>query len=125
MKLTQKNVLAWVRRSFGEHCATDLEERGSRLIEEAIEAGQACGVSEETAIAIVKHIYSRPVGELSQEIGGTMITIHALAESAGFDFEACAETEWKRIEALTQDYWTRKHTEKNQAGIAAPVTDDK
>lgn len=121
MKLTQNNVLDWVRRAFGEHCASDLEERGSRLLEEAIEAAQACDVERDKAHLLVDHIYSRPAGELWQEIGGTMITIHALAECAELDHRACADIEWKRICELPQDYWDRKHTEKHAAGIAAPV----
>ncbi len=41
---------------------------------------QAVGTSREDALRLVEYVYTRPVGELRQEIGGVMVTLAALAE---------------------------------------------
>lgn len=116
--LTQAAVLEWVGRSFGEACTTDHAERGGRMLEEAIELAQACGVDHEAATRLVDHIYRRPVCLPSQEVGGLMITIYALAEMLGIDMNNVAAAEWQRICEMPADYWDKKHAEKHAAGIA-------
>lgn len=113
----QKKVLDWAVENFGV-IATNRDERAARLIEEAVEVAQAEGVPLEIVQRIVERIYSRPPGELSQEIGGLAITLDALAENAGLDVTVEAERELERITSKSKEWWTKKHAEKVEAGTA-------
>lgn len=112
---TQANVLQWAVDSFGEPCR-DPRERASRLVEEAIEIAQVADVPVARLEAIIERIYSRPPGELWQEVGGTMITLQAFCENAGLDLEECAEREWLRVLSKSPEWWKRKHNAKLEAG---------
>ena len=122
---TQKKVLDWAVRSFG-NIAKNRDERAARLAEEAIEVAQAEGVPEAIVSKILARVYSRPIGELSREIGGVGITLEALAENAGHDLEADTEREWRRVLSKSKDWWTKKHAAKVAAGTAniSPACDD-
>jgi hypothetical protein len=113
----QKEVLAWAVRSFGE-VACNCDERAARLAEEAIEIAQAEGVSLEVIVRIASRVYSRPAGDLWQELGGLGITAMAFAESVGLSLSDCTEREWHRVLSKSPEWWERKHAEKVAAGTA-------
>lgn len=114
---TQATVLKWAVDNFGT-IALNRDERAARLAEEAMEVAQAEGVPAEVVQRILARVYSRPPGELGQEIGGCGITLLALAENAGIDHDAEVLREWRRVLSKSRDWWQRKHAEKVAAGTA-------
>lgn len=66
----QADVQDWMVACFGETLTLDRVERNYRFLEEALELVQATGLSEDEVHALVSHVYSKPSGELSQEVGG-------------------------------------------------------
>lgn len=113
----QSTILNWAVTNFGE-VAKNPVERGLRLVEEALEVGQSSSVPKERVLALVERVYSRPVGDLAQEIGGTGMTLDALAELAGIDAQVEITKELIRVLALPKDLWQKKHAEKVEAGVA-------
>lgn len=113
----QKKVMQWALEMFGL-VAVNRDERAARLVEEAIEIAQVEGVSVDLVRKIAERVYARPPGNLAQEIGGTAITLDALAENAGFNVNEEAQREWARVLSLPADWWYRKHAEKVALGIA-------
>jgi hypothetical protein len=83
-KEQQIAIAEWCRRCFGAEQATSIPQRGLRLLEEATEAAQAAGVTEAEAQRVIAYVFSRPVGKLSQEMGGVGVTSLALCDAAGF-----------------------------------------
>ena len=64
----------WAEAAFGAEETTSIPQRGLRLLEEAIEAFQACGGDADMAHKIVEHVFAHPAGELGQELGGVAVT---------------------------------------------------
>lgn len=115
--MNQKEVLAWAVKSFGA-IANNRDERGARLAEEAIEIAQCEGVPLDIIIRIANHVYSRPSGELRQEIGGTAIALMACAENADLSVYECSFREFERMNSKSYEWWQKKHADKVAAGIA-------
>ena len=93
----QSRVEPWLIECFGEAVANDSQERSHRFLEEALELVQATGCTEDEAVALVKYVYGRPVGEPSQEVGGAMVTLAALCQANGLDMHQAGETELARV----------------------------
>ncbi|MDM9627628.1 hypothetical protein QTL95_17130 [Rhizobium sp. S152] len=100
----QRRVQEWVIACFPPASASNRAERSHRFLEEALELAQASGCKEEDALALVKYVYSRPVGEVWQESGGVMVTLAALNNALAVDLEEASERElqrnWDRIEMI-------------------------
>src|SRR5688572_16930932 len=92
----QNQVRLWMLRCFGKEIAADTIERNYRFLEESLELVQSCGLDKEKAIELVEYVYSRPIGETKQEIGGVMVTIAALCDAHGIDLEECSREELSR-----------------------------
>jgi len=107
----QTRVSLWVIACFGERIARDRTERNHRFLEEALELAQSSGCTEDEALQLVKYVFSRPLGEPSQEVGGVMLTLAALcnASELNMDFAAEAELErvWEKIEKIRLKRTTR------------------
>ncbi len=107
----QARVQPWMMACFGPMISADVAERNHRLLEEVLELVQACGASATEAQRVVDYVYSRPVGEKTQEIGGVMVTLAALCLAHGLDMHAAGELElasiWNKVEAI-RDKQTRK-----------------
>jgi hypothetical protein len=58
----QAMLVDWARLAFGDVEATSVAQRGLRLLEEAIEAFQACGCDEALAHKLVTFVFARPPG---------------------------------------------------------------
>lgn len=114
---TPQAVLKWAVDSFGP-IALNRDERAARMTEEAIEVAQVEGVSLEIIQRIAARVYSRPVGELGQEIGGLVLGLYALAANAGVDVDGEFNREFARVLSKPKDWWARKHAEKVAAGTA-------
>lgn len=120
----QQQITDWARKAFGEEEATNLRQRGIRLLEEAIEAYQACcGVSgrdthdERKAHELVRYVFERPAGNVGQELGGVAVTALALAAAAGLsaDEEECREI--NRVLSKPIAHFTQRNAKKNAAGF--------
>jgi NTP pyrophosphatase (non-canonical NTP hydrolase) len=116
----QRRVTEWARAAFGEAEATGLAQRGVRLLEEAIEAFQACGGDEAIAHKLVAYVFARPVGTVGQELGGVAVTVLALAAAAGVsaDEEECREIH--RVLSKPLQEFTQRNANKNAAGFKIP-----
>lgn len=58
---------------------------------------QANGITYNEALKQLDYTYRRPVGVPSQEMGGCLVTLAALAESLALNMEGCANAELMRI----------------------------
>lgn len=100
----QQRVQPWLLACFGAEIAADRMERNHRFFEESTEAVQANGMTRSEAHQLVDYTFDRPVGELSQEVGGVMITLAALCLASGVDMHQAAEVEleriWTKLEAI-------------------------
>lgn len=92
----QERVRNWMVACFGHEIPKDKVERNHRFLEEALELVQAAGCTSIEAYRLVDYVYGRPVGELSQEIGGVMVTLMALADAHTTDAEICGHLELAR-----------------------------
>jgi hypothetical protein len=102
---------AWMDSCFGPEISKDMVERRQRFTEEAIELGQAIGGTADEAHALVDYVYSRPIGDPKQEVGGVMVTVAAICSAAGLDMIECARNEllscWKRREKIREKQKTK------------------
>lgn len=100
----QTSVYNWGLTCFGASIINDRVERNHRFLEEALELVQAAGCTATEAHALVDYVYSRPAGELAQELGGTMTTLASLANAHGLDMQAAGDAElqscWERLEQI-------------------------
>lgn len=112
----QKRVREWVLACFGKQIADDKNERNERFLEESLELVQSAGMTKEQARNLVDYVFSRPVGELKQEVGGVSITFDALCSAHEIDREDCAESELERIWGL-KDTIREKQKTKPSMGV--------
>lgn len=82
---------------FGPDISADPVERNHRFLEEALELVQANGGTPDEAHRIVDYVFSRPPGDLKQEVGGVMVTLAALCLAAGTDMQADGDAELAAI----------------------------
>ncbi len=113
----QELVLKWAVNTFGPD-ATKRRVRAAMLLEEAIEVAQVEGLRADDVERILHRVYSKPPGEIGQEIGGVALCLEGLAQNAGLDVEAEAEREWQRIQALPSAVFQEKHADKIRVGAA-------
>lgn len=93
----QQSVRQWMKACFGPVISADKTERNHRFLEEALELVQSGGCTASEAHQLVDYVFGRPVGELGQEVGGTMVTLAALCLAQHVDMHAEAERELARI----------------------------
>lgn len=106
-------VHEWVVACFGDKIASNLMERNARFLEEALELVQANGLTEDEVMQIFKYVYGRPIGELSQEVGGVMTTLASLCAAYGLHMENLSEAElkrvWTQVEVIREKQKTKPH----------------
>ena len=118
----QDRVAPWMDACFGPEISGDKLERGDRFLEEALELLQSGGYPPERVVPLRDYVFSRAVGEPSQEVGGVMITLAAYCLAHGLDMHEAGEIELARI-------WTKvdKIRAKQAAkpvGSALPIRAD-
>jgi hypothetical protein len=103
-RLFQARVAPWMRECFGDKISMNKVERADRFGEEALEAIQqvyhgTVGNEEgrRRAHTLVDYVFSRPVGELRQEVGGVMVTLAALCLATDLDMHKCGDDELERV----------------------------
>lgn len=63
----------WHLQTFGEAAFKDKRERAARLIEEALETGQALGLDAYVMHKLVDYVMAKPPGLVNQEMGGVIV----------------------------------------------------
>lgn len=114
----QKSVDLWMANCFGLEAAADKLERADRFIEEALELAQTCEhFSADRAHALVDYVFGRDQGEISQEVGGVMVTLAALCNTAGVNIQSAAETELARIWTKIQQIRAKQATKPTGSAL--------
>lgn len=112
----QSAVMKWAVSAFGD-IAEDPQERINRFIEESIELAQALGVDKDRVCHIVNYVYSRPVGEIFQEVGGASLTLLALCETIGINTDDAEAIELERVLGMDLEKLRAKQNSKAEAGV--------
>lgn len=105
---------------FGDKEVASVPQRGLRLLEEALELAQACGVSIDMVDKVKDHVYSRPVGVITQEIGGVGVTLLVLASAMNVYADECEEAECIRLMEVPVEHFKARNKAKNDAGLIVP-----
>lgn len=113
----QAVIADWCATAFGVDHAASLPQRGVRHAEEAIELAQAAGTPREMLHQLVDYIYDRPAGKLAQEIGGSALTLLALAAAAKLSANTEEAREIARVLAKPLAHFTARNEAKNAAGF--------
>ncbi len=111
----------WAIRCFGKEHVLNRAIRGLRTLEEAAELAQALGVPEDKAAKCIQTVYSRPVGDPEQEIGGVLQTLAVLCESMGVDRDELFERELRRCLAKNPEHFRKRNQEKLDLGLDTPI----
>lgn len=112
----QRRCMAWAERTYGEN-ARSRRILALRLVEEAVELGQAQGLTAKDFRIVLKRVLGRKPGDTKQEIGGLMVVLYCLAENLGLDVDGCEATEINRVHAAPLDELKAKEAEKFQQGL--------
>lgn len=117
----QARVEPWLLACFGEEIADDTLERRDRAVEEFFEFLQWSDYPRERLAALEAYVWSRPVGEGHQELGGMMVTIAAMARAYRLDMHECGEVELARILAPEIIEKIRAKQAAKPTGSALPI----
>lgn len=118
----QKRVSSWVESRLGG-TAMESKERAMRFLEEALELVQAEGLTFKEVIKLVIHVDDKEPGDTQQELGGTILTLLAYADSKEYILSACAELEIDRIEKAPPEKFRKRQAENARDGIGKPLED--
>lgn len=104
----------WLTREFYPILTNpaSLRERALRVLEEATELAQACGISETDIWTLIQRSIKRPKGDWPQEIAQVAITSLAFCESAGYSLQSLAFKELKIILNRSPNYYTARMAHK-------------
>lgn len=94
----QERIKSWLGQVFDAEVRNSVTERALRLCEEALELAQALECDRAQVHKLVDYVFDRDIGNVGQEIAGTMVTLAAVATAAGVDLEEVSLAEVKRIE---------------------------
>ena len=101
----QSRAYKWIMAELGP---VSREERLLRFAEEAVELLQACGLRQERLQLIIRHVYAKPAGSISEEIGDVGLTLSILAEENGVN--AAHETELRLVANKHRGIRARQHS---------------
>lgn len=120
----QERVATWLKTCFGKEVATDRHERNHRFLEETLELVQACGCTAYAAHKLVDYVFTRPVGEKGQEVGGVAVTFAALCWAQDIEQELEAEKELSRIWTCIDKVRTKQATKPSCSPLPGIVLND-
>lgn len=107
----------WAKKVFGREYVERIPTGALRSLEEQAELAQACDVPEEIALKCIRTVYSRPVGDKAQEIGGVLLTTAILCESLYLDFDECLQDELRRVLQKSEAHFAKRNQEKVNLGL--------
>lgn len=114
----QSRLYNWCYETFGQAVANSPNERAARVVEEAIELAQAIGVDRKMIDAIADRVYSRPFGDIKQEIAGTAFTLDVLAFLFDVNVDQVVWEELDRVSQIPKENFRAKHKEKVDVGAS-------
>lgn len=117
MKHLQALANSWAIRAFGTAHVANSKICALRLLEEAIELAQAEGVLRCMVDHCVEVVYSRPVGDANQEIGGVLMTSAVYCGCKGLDLEEALRIELDRVLAKPLEQFAKRNQEKIDLGL--------
>lgn len=117
MEYLRQLTFDWAVRAFGSEHVMDERVRGIRFVEEAVELAQVLGASKEKLIKVIDVVYSRPPGEIQNEIGGVMMTLAVLCYRFNLDPDKCFRDELQRVLQLPEDHFTKRNQAKIKLGL--------
>jgi hypothetical protein len=121
----QHRVSEWMGGCFLPSLYSNMTERGDRLLEEVLELLQSKNYDRRRIATLVDYVWSRPVGEPVQEVGGVMVTLAGFCWIAGLDMHVAGESELARINLPeVMDKIRRKQEAKNALHFDTPIPGD-
>lgn len=117
----QQWVGIWMQKCFGPKISADRLERGDRFLEEVFELLQSGGYPPERVDALRQYVWSRAVGEPSQEVGGVMITLAAYCLAHELDMYEAGQVELARISTPETIAKIRAKQAAKPTGSALPM----
>lgn len=109
----QDEVMHWGDECFGKELNWNKSQRNHRFIEEALELVQACNMSKKDVLMLVDYVYSREIGEIAQEVGGTVVSLAALCATQDINMFEQGEKElarvWTKIPEIKAKQRTKPH----------------
>lgn len=116
-KVLQQLMVSWGIRAFGLEEMRSSYKRALRLVEEAVELGQAADVPVEIAHQIVDMVYGRPVGKTHEEIADVFNTLVAYCASRGLDLEQNVVARFSDLLSEPTEKFRKRVAEKHAAGL--------
>lgn len=99
----QADMGKWVMETFGK---VELRQRLYRFGEESLELLQAGGLTKSEIMVIMDSVFSKPIGDLFNEVGGTFTTLTSVCTAANISLQDAANVEkarcWQRIEEIRE-----------------------
>lgn len=117
-RLGMRLVFEWGVRAFGSSHMYNRSLRALRCAEEVIELAQALRVPKEKLHELVDIVYSRPVGDPQQEVGGVLVTLYVLCTAMGMSPEDVFENELSRVLSKPAEHYTKRNQEKIDLGLS-------
>lgn len=87
----QHRVYDWTLLAFGQEITLSRREAALRNLEESLELAQALGLTPADVSAMTTYVFSRPVGDIRQEIGGAFTTLCRVATTESVDLQEAGE----------------------------------
>lgn len=88
----QDMIGIWMKTCFGYPLPKVEEKRRIyRFIEEALELAQAAEMTKEECLQLIEYVYYRPIGEIDDEVSGTITTLAAFCQFHGLSLGLCAK----------------------------------
>lgn len=110
---------AWGVNTFGVMETRSVSQRTFRLNEESVEACQVAGVDPELLKIQIDEVYSRPVGQIHQELGGIGLCVLLLAAAVGLSADEEEQRELRRVLNKPAKHFTARNADKNARGLIA------
>lgn len=108
----------WGVSCFGIDHMRNPKVRGLRFIEEAVEVAQALDIPRERMIDVINIVYSKPPGQMMEELGGALLTLSVLCRLvSNKDMDEILEIELRRCLAKPAGTMTKRNEERNKLGL--------
>ncbi len=117
----QLRVFNWMQACFGADDTASVKQRAWRMLEEANELAQACGVTKDEAHQLVNYVQGRPVGEADQEAGGVMLTMAGLCCALDLDMDHAGEVELNRCWVNLPKIQAKNATKKADSALPSGI----
>jgi hypothetical protein len=114
----QVKIRDWGVAVFGTAHMKDKKIRALRLVEEAIEYCQSCGLSEPDIVKVVSHVFSRPCNKHPlDELGGVLLTAVAAADTHHAWARGLLECEVNRVLTKSAESLQASEERKRNASL--------